>query len=117
MANSYPNFGTDHVPTDETRLLVRELYACGVKRQRIAERFDIDEDTLNKHYKEELDNHKEHLISRLGMGLINDALEGDQKAREFYLKCQGRWSYAKDDKELEEREKYNSVIEKLIDKL
>ncbi len=53
-----------HQPTDESRLLVKELYAAGVSRARIAERFGISDETLNKFYVEELDNSKERMASK-----------------------------------------------------
>jgi hypothetical protein len=106
-----------HYPTDETRKLVKELYAAGIPRERIAKRFEIDADTLNKHYKAELDDAKDKMTSDLGTGLYMDAINGDAGAREFWLKCQGRWSYAKAAEDSEKDKQQLSLMEKLIDKL
>lgn len=106
-----------HIPTDENRLVVRELYSCGIRRERIAERLGISIDTLAKYYVEELDNHKEYLISRLAKTLYQKAEEGDQKSIEFWLKCQGRWSYAKDQDDRAHEAKTEALLEQIIDKL
>jgi uncharacterized protein YjcR len=103
-----------HEPTKETRRVVRELYACGIIHKRIAERLGINTDTLKKYYEQELDNHKEHLINKLAKTLYQKAEDGDQKALEFWLKCRGRWSYAR---ESDGEEKTQALLEKIIDKL
>jgi SOS response regulatory protein OraA/RecX len=106
-----------HSPTLAQREICRELYACGISKARIAERFGIDQDTLAKHYVEELDNNKEHMVGALAKNLYQDALNGDEKAREFWLKCQGRWSYAKPPEDTERDKQQTTLMERLIDKL
>lgn len=106
-----------HHPTEETRRVVKELYSAGIPRERIAKRFDIDLNTLEIHYRPELDEAKDCMTSTLGTGLYMDALNGDQGAREFWLKCQGRWSYAKPPEDSEKDKQQLSLMEKLIDKL
>jgi plasmid maintenance system antidote protein VapI len=109
--------GHDHVPTEETRLLVKELYAAGITKERIAKRFEICDDTLNKHYKNELDNEKEGMIAKLGKSLYQKALDGDGKAAEFWLKCQGKWSYAKAQEDTDRAAAAEAVMSRIIDKL
>jgi len=104
-----------HEVTDETRIIVRELYSAGIPRARIASRLDINEKTLNKHYKAELDETKDAMTARLGSNLYQDALAGKEGAREFWLKCQGRWSYAKPDDD--KKDATTSLLEKIIEKL
>jgi hypothetical protein len=106
-----------HSPTLAQREICRELYACGITKARIAERFGIDQDTLAKHYVEELDNNMEHMIGKLAKNLYQDALNGDEKSREFWLKCRGRWSYAKPPEDTERDRQQATLIERLIDKL
>jgi uncharacterized protein YjcR len=43
--------GVEHIPTEETRKLVRSLSAVGIKYVDIAGKLDISDDTLVKHYK------------------------------------------------------------------
>jgi hypothetical protein len=111
------NQPNQHRPTDEQRLIVKELYAVGIPRPRIAARLEISEETLTKHYKQELDDSKDGMISALGKNLYNDAINGDEKAREFWLKCQGRWSYAKAPEDVDKDKQTQTLMEKLIDKL
>jgi hypothetical protein len=109
--------GVKHIPTEETKIIVKELYAAGIPRVRIADRLDIDESTLNIHYKAELDHTKDQMTAALATGLYAKALEGNQAAQEFWLKCQGRWSYAKPPEDKERDNKVDALLEKLIDKL
>lgn len=88
-----------HVPTEETRQKVIDLSCNGFSQLDIADYLDIDDKTLRKHYKVELGNAKKDKTIKLGNSLYNDALAGDKQAREFWLKTQGRWSYAKPQEE------------------
>ncbi len=105
-----------HIPTDENRTIVRELYAAGICQERIAERLDIDPKTLRLHYRDELDNTKENMISALSKNLYQDALNGDKDSREFWLKCQGRWSYYKPP-EQDKSAQVVTLLESIVDKL
>lgn len=107
----------DHEPTDENKKIVKELYAAGIPQSRIAERLCIDDKTLRKHYRHELDSTKDAMTAALGSNLYQDALNGNPQAREFWLKCQGRWSYAKPPEDDEKDKKTMTLMEKLIDKL
>lgn len=104
-----------HEPTEETRLIVKELYAAGIKQHRIADRLEIDQKTLTKYYKPELDDSFELMVNAVAKNLYQDALNGNEKSREFWLKTRARWHYAvdKDDK----TDVTNTLLEKLIDKL
>jgi len=46
--------GKRHKPSDEDRRLVKTLSAVGVRYVDIADKLEIDHDTLTKHYKHEL---------------------------------------------------------------
>lgn len=105
-----------HQPTEQSRLIVKELFAAGITKARIAERFDLNEKTLNKHYRAELEENKESMAAALAKNLYQDALDGNAQSREFWLKCQARWSYAKPPEE-EKANKMDALLEKLIDKL
>jgi hypothetical protein len=69
--------------------------------------FDIAEDTLRKHYRNELDNAHMYRTGKLSRNLYLDALNGCKSSREFWLKTQGKQAFAKT---IEERAQDNKVI-------
>lgn len=103
-----------HEPTEFTRKLVRELFACGITRERIAQRLKICAETLNKHYEEELDDELENMIAAMHQNLYRDALEGCKADREFWLKTRGRFSFHK---EPEKQTTAEAILEKVMDRL
>ena len=103
----------EHTPTPAQRLLVKELYACGIKKERIAERIGIHLETLNKKYKLELEDNFENMVNQLATNLYRDAVEGDTKSREFWLKTRARWSYAKDVED--EKPKDNALLTQFLE--
>ena len=106
----------EHVPTNKTRSKVIEFVCSGFKQDAIAMYFDLDEKTLRKHYRNELDKSNMSRTGKLGRNLYLDALAGDKSAREFWLKTQGRWSYAKPPED-EKPSKVESLLERIADKL
>lgn len=104
-----------HIPTEQTRFKVASLICNGFTQADAAQYLDIDETTLRRHYREELDKAKKDKTMALGSLLYQRALEGDAKAQEFWLKCQGGWAY----KQSEEDKKSvsDTLLEKLIEKL
>lgn len=109
--------GVEHVPTVESRAKVLGFACAGFTQERIANYFDIAVNTLRKHYKYELEDAKLDRTMQLGDNLFKDALEGDKQSREFWLKCQGGWSYAKSQEDKDKDDKQITLMEKLIDKL
>lgn len=105
----------EHKPTEAQRKLVRDMYAAGVPQSRLADHLDINEITLRKHYRAELDLNMDGMTTALGSNLYQDALSGDKQAREFWLKTRGRWSYAKPEED--KKSTTDTLLEKLIDKL
>lgn len=106
----------EHRPTMHSRAKVIEFVCAGFKQDSIAMYFDIDGDTLRKHYREELDKSNMMRTGKLAKNLYLDALAGDKSAREFWLKTQGRWSYAKPPED-EKPSKVESLLERIADKL
>ena len=82
-------------PTDESRALVRDLYAAGIRQERIAEHLEIDPTTLRKYYRNELDISFEKMIGGMVSNLFQDAMNGDKQSREFWLKTRGGLYFAK----------------------
>ena len=106
-----------HRSTPETRLIVKELYAAGIQKARIAKRLGVSDDTLVKHYEKELDDSLENLINGLAKSLYQRAIDGDEKAAEFWLKCRAKWAAAKSDEDAFKDNRQLTLMEKLIDKL
>lgn len=107
----------EHQATEENKQKVIDLSCNGFNQEDIADYLDIDDKTLRKHYRIELNKAKRDKTIALGNKLYLRALDGDPQAQEFWLKCQGKWSYAKAQEENEKDLKQISLMEKLIDKL
>jgi hypothetical protein len=116
MSEKKPSGHPPHIPTKELRQTVADLFSCGVPRVRIAERMGINEHTLRKYYQEQMEDTKENMAAALAKNLFQDALNGNSQAREFWLKCQARWSHAKPPED-DKLSKTEALLEKIIDKL
>lgn len=104
-----------HEPDLESRAKVTAFSCAGFTHEQVASYLEIDDKTLRKYYKNELEKSKMEKISAISNNVYKMALEGNEKMAEFVLKCQGRWSYAKSDEDKDKNT--NSLLEKLIDKL
>lgn len=109
--------GVEHRPTELTKAKVEAFTCAGFDQERIAAYLDISVPTLTKYYKDELIKSKMEKTSALEKNLYKDALEGNSQSREFWLKCQGGWSYCKNDAEAKKDEKQLSLMELLINKI
>ena len=82
-----------HVPTDNLRGKVEGQAVAGIPHKKIAEYIGIDEKTLVKHYKEELNNSLVDKICEAANALYQRGVfDGDTTALIFWLKTRGRWS-------------------------
>jgi len=79
----------EHIPTPELRQRVCDLVMSGAPKYIIAEIIGIDDDTLGKHYKTELNTAKTIAVERIGKTVYQQALEGNEKSQALYLKTQG----------------------------
>lgn len=104
-----------HEPTDILRGKVIGFSCSGFTQAQIADYLDIDDNTLRKHYRYELDHAKMDKTVALANSLYRDALAGDKDDRQFWLKCQAKWSYAKPEED--KKTVTDTLLEKLIDKL
>ena len=107
----------EHEPTLLTRAKVEGFSCAGYTQTQIANYLQIDDKTLRKHYRHELDCAKMDKTMALSDNLYMDALNGDKDDRQFWLKTQGRWSYAKPKEEVEHDAQMLTVLEKLTDKI
>ena len=105
----------EHEPTLSTRAKVEAFSCAGYKHEDIAKYLQIDDKTLRKHYRIELDEAKMNKISQLGGKAYAMALDGNEKMLEFVLKTQARWCAPKP--EDEKKSVTDTLLEKLIDKL
>jgi hypothetical protein len=58
----------------------------------ISRELGISEDTLQKHYRDELDEAASRGVANVASNLYSKAMAGDTTAMIFYLKTRGRWS-------------------------
>lgn len=82
------------IPTDEERKLVENLSGAGVPVKSIATlvRDGIDDKTLMKHFRRELDLGKARANATIGKTLFNQAVGGNISAAIFWAKSQMGWS-------------------------
>ena len=81
--------GVEHIPSEETRKLVRSLSAVGIKYVDIAGKLDISDDTLVKHYKKDLEDGRIDANASIGQTLFQQAK--DQGAMERNKRIRGIW--------------------------
>ena len=104
----------EHIPTEATKAEVAALVAYGIKQEHIASRLRITDTTLRKHYEYELENGLSNMINEVANALYRKGVDqGDTSALIFILKTRGRWR----EKDPDENKKFESLVEKLVDKL
>jgi hypothetical protein len=80
-------------PTDEERKLVEQMSAVGIPQSNIAMvlRDGIDDKTLRKHFRKELDTAATKANAKIGGTLFNKAVNGDTSAAIFWAKTRMGW--------------------------
>jgi hypothetical protein len=81
-----------HVPTDITRKQAQQAAGYGLHQDQIGSLLGIDDKTLRKHYRAELDLGRAKAHLAVASTLYDKALTGDTGAMVWYTKCQMRWS-------------------------
>lgn len=79
----------EHQVTEALKQRVTDLVMSGAPKYIIAEIIGIDDDTLSKHYKRELNVSKTEAVERIGKTVYQQALDGCAKSQNLYLKTQG----------------------------
>ena len=87
---------SNHVPTEATRQTVQLHTMVGTTQADIARVLDIDEKTLRKYYRDELDLAKAKSNATIGGALFNKAKNGDTAAMIFWMKTQAGWRETKE---------------------
>jgi hypothetical protein len=81
-----------HVPTDESRKLVESTSGLGLPHEQIATLVGIDDKTLRKYYRAELDSGKAKANSQIAKTLFSKAVAGDTTSLIWWTKSQMKWS-------------------------
>ena len=81
-----------HEPTKATRELVQLHAMIGTRQDQIADILEVDDKTLRKHYRRELDDSTAKANATIGGALFNKAKSGDTTAMIFWMKTRARWS-------------------------
>lgn len=79
----------EHSPTDATRRTVRVGAAHKIPHKTLADQIGINEATLRKHYRQELDDAVPVLRHLVGMSVVRQALRGNVNAARYWLMCHG----------------------------
>lgn len=83
---------THHYPTSETRAEVAALVSFGITQDKIALHLEISIDTLDRHYRKELDTAVTNANAKVASRLFAKATDGDDlTAMIFWLKTRARW--------------------------
>lgn len=80
-----------HVPTDITRSLVSAILSVGGTVDDCAREIGIDPTVLRRYYRAEIDHGKRRVHMRIGLGVTQRALAGDNACSFFILKTQAGW--------------------------
>ena len=92
--------GNEHIPTAENRALVQTLTIAGWAHDRIGYALDIDDKTLRKHYRRELDLSKARVDAQVTQTIVMMACGGPGKGdwtkavpsmAAFYAKTRMGW--------------------------
>ena len=81
-----------HEPTAETRRLVESSSGLGLPHESIAVLVGIDDKTLRKYYRAELDMGKAKANGQIAKTLFSKAVAGDTTSLIWWTKSQMRWS-------------------------
>jgi len=81
-----------HEPTPETRKLVESSSGLGLPHESIAVLVGIDDKTLRKYYRHELDMGKAKANGQIAKTLFQKATSGDTTSLIWWTKTQMKWS-------------------------
>lgn len=76
--------------------------------------------TFYRLYRQDMDNAKGEVVEKIGNKIVQQALEGDFKSQELYLRSKGGWSpsetqkHGDEESEMEEAESALEALERLL---
>jgi predicted transcriptional regulator len=82
----------EHIPTDESRKMVESTSGLGLPHEQIAILVGIDDKTLRKHYRAELDMGKAKANGQIAKTLYSKAVGGDTTSLIWWTKTQMKWA-------------------------
>jgi hypothetical protein len=91
MTGKHPGGRPAHQPTEATRQTVSLHATVGTKQDVIAEILGISVDSLQRHYRAEIETSREKANASVGGALFKKAMGGDTTAMIFWLKTRARW--------------------------
>ena len=93
MAKSKPPIKQPFKPTDQEREQVEQMSAVGIPQESICRviRDGIDDKTLRKHFRKELDTAAAKANANIGNTLYNKAMGGDTSALIWWSKTRMGW--------------------------
>ena len=106
-----------HKPTEQSKKIVSDLNLAGFSHEKIANYMGITDETLRKHYSEQLTKPLMDATAILVESLYQDAMNGDKDARKFFLTHRGGLYPAKAPDEDKNKGLTDSLLEKIIDKI
>lgn len=89
-----------HEPTKASKELVKLHAMVGTPQSIIADLLEIDDKTLRKHYRRELDLSTHQANAQIGGALFNKAVKGDTSAMIFWMKTRAQWREKHDDEQV-----------------
>lgn len=82
----------EHIPNAENKRLVETSAGLGLPHEHIGALIGIDDKTLRKHYRQELDVGKAKASAQIAKTLFNKAQSGDTTALIWWTKAQMKWA-------------------------
>lgn len=81
-----------HEPTQENRKTVEAMSSYGIPQSDIAKVIGVDDKTLRKYYREELDTATAKANAQVAQRLYKKCLEGDTTSMIFWMKTRAKWA-------------------------
>jgi hypothetical protein len=82
----------EHKPSEENKRIVETSAGLGLPHEQIGALIGIDDKTLRKHYRTELDVGKAKASAQIAKTLFSKAQGGDTTALIWWTKAQMRWA-------------------------
>jgi hypothetical protein len=81
-----------HEPDEKTRATVEAMVSYGIPHEDIAKVIGIDDKTLRKHYRTEIDTASAKANAQVAQRLYKKCMDDDTASIIFWLKTRAKWS-------------------------